>query len=95
MAYKLEDLYKISDEKLIEEYDKTAKSTVMGLNYYRDELIRRSGQMVNEAVIESSKIVEKETLVISKMTKVMMWFTIVNVALTIGNLVIAIVFNLN
>lgn len=88
MAYKLDDLYELSDERLVEEYDKVAKHTVMGLNYYRDELIRRSGEKVNQAVVESSVIMEKETLAISKMTKVMMWLTVINVLLTVGNLAI-------
>lgn len=89
MAYKLEELYKISDDELIEEYNLVAMSTTMGLNYYRDELIRRSGEKVNRAVVESSRIVENETVVISKMTKIMMLFTVINVCLTIGNLIIA------
>lgn len=87
MAYKLEKIREMSDEKLIEEYNLVAMNTTMGLNYYRDELIRRSGEEVNRAVVESSKTVENETVVISKMTKVMMWFTIINVCLTIGNFI--------
>jgi len=42
MSYKIKELRNLSDEHLIKEHDRKAESTVMGTNFYMQELDRRS-----------------------------------------------------
>lgn len=42
VSYSIKQLRELSDEQLIKEHDDRAKNTVMGTNYYMEELDRRS-----------------------------------------------------
>ena len=42
MSYLLAELRKQGDEQLVQEHDELAKSTSVGIQYYLDELDRRS-----------------------------------------------------
>jgi hypothetical protein len=42
MEYTIAELHKFSDEDHIREHDSPAHSTVIGLNYYSNELARRA-----------------------------------------------------
>lgn len=42
MVYSIEQLRKLSDDQLIRDHDKKARDTVVGTQYYMDELDRRS-----------------------------------------------------
>lgn len=72
MSYKYEDLRKLSDEKLIEKYNENATHTCVGINYYADELNRRSLE-------KSNKIMVNCTIAITIMTAVMLIATVVNI----------------
>ena len=73
---KYNDLSKITDEELIELYDKTAKNTAVGLGYYTEELARRRTE-------KSDKLMLRCTVWIAIMTAVMLLSTIANVVVAI------------
>lgn len=69
MSFKYKDLEKLTDEQVKELYDEVAKSTAVGLNYYRDELLRRSNEKTNQLMVRC-------TLIITIMTAIMLIATI-------------------
>ncbi len=76
MSLKLKELRELTDEQLVELYDKTANHTAVGLNYYTEELNRRSNENTNKTMIRC-------TLWITIMTAVMLIATIANIVITI------------
>lgn len=54
MAYSLKKLRSLSDEELVNEHDEKAKSTVVGTQYYMDELDRRSRERYEKATYRLS-----------------------------------------
>lgn len=72
MSLPYKELQKLSDEQLIDLYDKCAKNTVVGLQHYEDELVRRQNE-------RSNKIMVNCTIAITIMTAIMLLATIVNV----------------
>jgi len=76
MSLKLKELRKLNDEQLIEIYDESAKHTSVGLNYYTEELNRRSNEKTNNIMIRC-------TIWITIMTVVMLIATIANLVITI------------
>lgn len=74
MDYKT--LTELSDEELINQYDKTAAHTSVGLNYYTEEIARRRNEKSNKLMI--------------RYTKWITIMTVVMLLCTIGNFVIAI-----
>ena len=77
MSYKIMELRKLTDTEIIELYDKAAAHTVVGLNYYTEELNRRSNERTNKTMV-------KCTILITIMTAVMLVATLVNVLIAIG-----------
>lgn len=76
MSLKLKELRELTDEQLVEMYDRTASHTAVGLNYFTEELNRRSNENTN-------KIMTKCTIWITIMTAVMLMATIANAIITI------------
>lgn len=76
MSLKLKELRKLNDEQLIERYDESAKHTSVGLNYYTEELNRRSNEKTNKIMIRC-------TIWITIMTVVMLIATMANLVITI------------
>ena len=76
MSYK--ELTQLSDKELIEQYDKQASSTCVGLNYYTEEIARRRNE-------KSNKLMVNLTIAITVMTAVMLISTIINVIVAIMN----------
>lgn len=72
MSLTLKELRALSDDELVEKYDNTANHTSVGLNYYAEELNRRSNEKTNDVMIKCTKW-------ITAMTFIMMIATIVNV----------------
>jgi len=72
MSMKYEDLTKLPDDELIHLYDDQASRTVVGLNYYTEEIARRRNDKTNMLMIRLTKW-------ITIMTAVMLLSTIVNV----------------
>ena len=52
MVYSIKQLRKLTDEQLIQEHDDKAKNTVVGTQYYMDELDRRSRDRNEKAMLK-------------------------------------------
>lgn len=72
MSYTIQDLYKLSDKQLIEEHDRLAANTVMGINYFIEELRNREQAKANKAM--------------GKLTKQILFLTVVVTIATLINL---------
>ncbi len=72
MSMKYKDLMEITDEELIKYYDDAANHTVVGLNYYKEELERRRMEKSNNLMIRLTKW-------IATMTAVMLLSTAINI----------------
>ncbi|MBS4032636.1 MAG: hypothetical protein KGZ63_14640 [Clostridiales bacterium] len=78
MSRKLKELRELTDEQIVEMYDEVSSHTSVGLDYYAEELNRRSNEKTN-------KIIEKCTIWITIMTAVILIATIANVIIALGN----------
>ena len=54
-ALTLKELREMSDEKLIIEHDNLAQRTMIGMNYYLDELNRRAQNKQTEAMLSYTR----------------------------------------
>lgn len=72
MAESYEGLRKLTKEQLVERYDKQAKSTVVGLDFIREEIVRRDAE-------EQTAQMLLMTSQMRTMTVVIMLLTVVNV----------------
>jgi len=70
MSMKLKELASLSDEELEKQYDKMAENTQIGLNYYTNEIMRRSNEKSNKTMITC-------TIIITIMTAIMTIATII------------------
>lgn len=76
MSLTYRELREISDEELIHQHDIESEHTVVGTNYYLEELARRDAQRVNDSMLRCTKW-------ITVMTAVMLLATVVNVLVAI------------
>ncbi len=74
MSFRLEELRNISTEDLVKRHDHAAENTVVGVDYYLDELSRRDQEAQTRAML-------RLTWLIAGMTGVMVVATIFNVLL--------------
>ena len=74
MSMNYKALTELSDDELIRQYDKIAKSTCVGLNFYTEEIARRRNEKSNQLMI-------RLTQWITGMTAIMLLSTIVNVVI--------------
>jgi hypothetical protein len=72
MAKTIADLQSLSDDELVEQYDKLAGSTQVGINYYLAELERRR--------------VDRQSRQMLRLTWVVTGLTVVNVVAVIASL---------
>ncbi len=54
MAMKHDDLKKLSDNELKKKFDEIAENTMVGLNYYKEEILRRQQRRFNRCNISLS-----------------------------------------
>lgn len=94
MSYTLKELRAIPTERLIVEHDHHAQHTVVGVQYYLDELARRDGAAANERALELSRAAVKLTeaaaadgRAVARLTQVITVLTTVNVVATLALLV--------
>ena len=73
MAHKLIELRGMSDEDLVREHDEMAQHTIMGLNYYRDEIQRREIAAMNRRMERLTWSVSIMTAVILVLTALLLW----------------------
>jgi hypothetical protein len=78
MSYSLKQLHKLTDDEIIKQYDEQAIHTCVGINYYADELNRRSTERSNRTMVRC-------TIAITIMTAVMIFATIANVIIAVIN----------
>lgn len=81
MAHTLAELRALSYEQIQRLYDDTATHTAVGLNFYRDELVRRELERQGDRM-------ETMTTRIESMTAKMLWLTVAILVLTIVNVVL-------
>lgn len=74
MAYTIAELRALSEADLVREHDRIAQTTVLGLNYFRDELNRREQ--------------DKQTRIMVRLTWVITWLTALILVLTVLSLVV-------
>lgn len=55
MADSWAELQRLSDAELIRRYDEMAKQTQLGLDYYRQEIMLRSQEQVDKAMLRYTK----------------------------------------
>ena len=76
MARPLQELRAMTEDKLIAAHDATAKNTVVGLNYYLDELLRREQYRQTQAMIKLTDQTKKLTFAIVVPTVIILAATI-------------------
>lgn len=76
MSLKLKELRELTDEQLVEKYDQTANRVAVGIDYYAEELNRRSNESTNKIMIRCTKW-------ITIMTAIMLIATIANIVIVI------------
>jgi hypothetical protein len=70
MAKKIEELRKMSMDELIRAHDSHAQNTVVGTQFYLDEIVRREAEAQTQAMIGLTKRLEILTWVIMFLTLV-------------------------
>ncbi len=81
MAEKYADLQKMTLGDLIKQYDSTAHSTAIGLNFLREEIARRESAAQNQRMLEFTKQVRDMTIGITALTVIVAIMTAVNLYL--------------
>lgn len=68
IAFKYEQLEKLTLEQLKQAYDVTANNTVVGLDFYRQEISRRETELLNSRLLVFTKQMRDMTLVVVALT---------------------------
>ena len=84
MSHTIGQLQKLSDEDLIKEHDLIAKTTVVGTQYYMNELDRRSKERNEQAMLSLS--IETQ-----KLATRTYGLSLITIALSIAALIISII----
>jgi len=74
-----EELEKLSDNELREMYDKIAKSTVVGLDFIRDEIFRRDSEKIQTKMLKMTRTMRFLTVGIFLLTIINVIFVAVSV----------------
>ncbi|MHC4872691.1 MAG: hypothetical protein ACYTFY_12685 [Planctomycetota bacterium] len=69
-----EDLKLLSDEELIKDYDLRADKTIVGINYYLEELRHRDIDRQTSAMLEYTKEIKYMTIVVTIATIINIFF---------------------
>jgi hypothetical protein len=77
MAHSYAELRRMPKEDLVQEYDRLAGSTQVGLNFYLEEIARREVEEQSQRMLTMTEAMRSMTTDIRKWTQVMMWLTIV------------------
>ena len=83
MARKWQDIRSLTDEALIAAHDRESATTVVGIQYYMDELRYRN----------QSRIVEDQSRIAARVEKLklcILWLTAIVTIATLANIVVAI-----
>ena len=91
MARKWQTLQAMTDDELIDVFDSEAEHTVLGLNFYRDELMRRALERATNAALAEAKAAREEASASRKLAKWNMVVAMVAVVVAIATSVVQIV----
>lgn len=80
-APKFESLEAMSDEELRKTYDRLAEGTMVGTNFYLDELTRREALRIERSALELAERSQRTTETMRQLTWVILGATVVNIAL--------------
>jgi len=69
----IRDLRALSDEELISRHDAEAKQTVVGTQYYLDELHRRQQEWHTAVMVKYTKYILWLTIIVGFLTAVNVW----------------------
>ena len=83
MAHSLYDLLNLTDDEVVRRHDDQAKTTVVGTQYYLDELNRRYQKRQTEAMLRLTKCSVDMMFVIT-------FAALVNLGIAVGLLVTAV-----
>ena len=75
VAPKIVELREMSEEQLVQMYDKISESTIIGTDFYLQEIVRRNQNRQTETML--------------KYTRYILWMTVAVTLATIVNVVIA------
>ena len=81
MALSLSDLRSLTDDELVERHDYQAKTTVVGTQYFLDELNRRYQERQTKAMLRFTKWITLMTVAITSAT-------VINLGIAVGMLVV-------
>lgn len=81
----------MTDDELIGVYDSKAERTVLGLDFYHDELMRRAFERATEAALAEAKAAREEAAASRKLARWNMVVAIVAVVVAIATSVVQIV----
>ena len=70
MAESLAELRALSDDEVVERYDKQARTTVVGLNFWMEELNRRYQQRQTDSMLRLTKWITLMTVIVTIATLV-------------------------
>ena len=83
MALSLSALQNLTDDELVERYDAQLKTTIVGTQYYMDELNRRYQGRQTKSMLKFTKWITVMTVVITSAT-------LINLGIAIGMLVVMV-----
>lgn len=72
-----QELQNVSDKELLKLYDKTSENTCVGLNFYTNEIMRRSNEKTSGTMV-------KCTILITVMTSIILICTIVSMFISLN-----------
>lgn len=70
MAHTLKELRALNDDRLIEEHDRAAKNTFVGVDYFLHELERRDRDRHDQGMLEVTRTMKRLTWMITALTAV-------------------------
>lgn len=76
MIPKYSDLQRLTDEELVARYDSAAEHTVVGTDFYLDELSRRGTRRQSETMLQFTRQMRSWTIVIVMLTVINVAFVI-------------------
>ena len=68
MAQSYAELRRMTDDELIRKYDETAKQTMIGLDFLRNEVVRRESERATRQMLALTRQMRNLTLVITGLT---------------------------
>lgn len=76
IAPTMAELRKMPDEELVQHYDKAAGSTVLGLNFFREELSRRVTERQTRMMLRLTWVLAVMTGIVTAATLLNVWLVL-------------------